>query len=112
GQLLEAMNLLNEPATEQRGRASVAEAQLLIDSGRTDRYSGLLRARNIMLAACTMTALAVYALFWLGIVALPATPASQAVLGAALFFTTVGALVGLFQLLYMESRGDTGVDDY
>lgn len=97
---------------ESRGRAGVAQAQMLIDSGRTDRYSGLLRARNIMLSACTMTSMAVYALFWLGIVALPATPMSQGILGAALFFTTVGALVGLFQVLYAESQADTGVDDY
>jgi len=54
----------------------------------------------------------VYALFWLGIVALPATASSQAILGASLFFTTVGAMVGLFQLLYAESQADTGVDDY
>jgi len=97
---------------ETRGRGSVAQAQILIDSGRTDRYSGLLRARNIMLSACTMTSVAVYALFWLGIVALPATSTSQAILGAALFFTPVGALVGLFQVLYAESQADTGVDDY
>jgi hypothetical protein len=45
-------------------------------------------------------------------VALPATPTSQAILGAALFFTTVGALVGLFQVLYAESQADNGVDDY
>jgi hypothetical protein len=77
-----------------------------------DRYSGLLRARNIMLEACTMTSIAVYALFWLGIVAMPAMATSQAILGAALFFTTVGALVGLFQVLYTESQAETGVDDY
>ena len=65
-----------------------------------------------MLTACTMTSVAVYALFWLGIVALPPTPSSQAILGAALFFTTVGAMVGLFQLLYAEAQADTGVDDY
>jgi hypothetical protein len=97
---------------ESRARGGVAQIQMLIDSGRTDRYSGLLRARNIMLAACTMTSIAVYALFWLGIVALPATPTSQGILGASLFFTTVGALVGLFQVLYAEAQADTGVDDY
>jgi hypothetical protein len=97
---------------ESRGRGGVAQVQILVDSGRTDRYSGLLRARNIMLTACTMTSVAVYALFWLGIVALPATSMSQGILGAALFFTTVGALVGLFQVLYTESQADTGVDDY
>jgi len=131
GQLASAMDLLNgkEAASaevtaaaamamaegispERLARGGVAQVQMLIDSGRTDRYSGLLRARNIMLAACTMTAVAVYALFWLGIVAMPATPTSQAILGAALFFTTVGALVGLFQVLYAESQADTGVDDY
>jgi hypothetical protein len=97
---------------ESRARGEVAQIQMLVDSGRTDRYSGLLRARNIMLEACTMTSVAVYALFWLGIVALPANATSQAILGASLFFTTVGALVGLFQVLYAESQADTGVDDY
>jgi hypothetical protein len=97
---------------ESLGRGGVAQVQILVDWGRTDRYSGLLRARNIMLEACTMTPIPVYALFWLGIVAMPATATSQAILGAALFFTTVGALVGLFQVLYSESQADTGVDDY
>jgi hypothetical protein len=107
-----AMAIAEGISPERLARAGIAQVQMLVDSGRTDRYSGLLRARNIMLAACTMTSLAVYALFWLGIVALPATPTSQAILGAALFYTTVGALVGLFQVLYAESQADTGVDDY
>jgi hypothetical protein len=100
-----------DPAAELRGRGAVAQIQSLIESSRTDRYSGLLRARNMMLASCSMTSIALYGMFWLGIVALPLT-VSQPILAAALFYTTIGALVGLFQLLYLESQSQTGVDDY
>ena len=96
---------------EARERGSIAQIQRLIDSSKTDRYAGFVRARNMLLAACTMTATALYSIFWLGIIALP-TELSQPILSAALFFTTIGALVGLFQLLYAESQSETGVDDY
>jgi subtilisin family serine protease len=33
-------------------------------------------------------------------------------LSAALLYTTVGGMVGLFQLLYAETQSDIGVDDY
>jgi hypothetical protein len=104
----------DEPLTgwsESRERATIEEIQKLIDSSKTDRYAGFVRARNMLLAACSMTAIALYCIFWLGIVALPST-VSQPILSAALFFTTIGALVGLFQLLYAESQSETGVDDY
>jgi hypothetical protein len=99
-------------ASEQLGRAKVAQVQLLVDASRTDRYSGLLRSRNSMLTTCSLTSLALYAMYWLGIVMLRDTGHAHTILGAALFFTTVGALVGLFQLLYIESQADRGVDDY
>jgi hypothetical protein len=97
--------------TEARERGVVAQIQTLIDSSKTDRYAGFVRARNMLLASCTMTAIALYGIFWLGIVALPTT-VSRPILTSALFFTTIGALVGLFQLLYAESQSETGVDDY
>jgi hypothetical protein len=97
--------------TEVSQRGMVAQIQTLIDSSKTDRYAGFVRARNMLLASCTMTALALYAIFWLGIVALP-PDISRQILSSALFFTTIGALVGLFQLLYVESKSETGVDDY
>jgi len=97
--------------SEVRERGLVAQIQMLIDSGKTDRYAGFVRARNLLLASCTMTAIALYGIFWLGIVALP-VDLSRPILSSALFFTTIGALVGLFQLLYVESQSETGVDDY
>jgi hypothetical protein len=111
-QLTNAMERLANPATEAQARAEIAQIQLIVDASRTDRYSGLLRARNMLLAACTMTSLVLYALFWLGIVAARSTSTAPSLLGAALFFTTLGGLVGLFQLLYIDSQVDTGVDDY
>lgn len=92
-------------------RGMVSQIQMLIDSSKTDRYAGFVRARNVLLASCTLTAIALYAIFWLGIVALPAE-VSRPILSSAMFFTTIGALVGLFQLLYAESQSETGVDDY
>ena len=89
----------------------VLSIQALIDSSKTDRYGGFIRARTMLLASCTMTSVALYGIFWLGIVALP-VKVSQPILSAALFFTTIGALVGLFQLLYAESQSETAVDDY
>jgi hypothetical protein len=110
-----AQLLVTDPAptgaVESRARGAVAQVQGFIESSRTDRYSGLLRARNMMLASCSMTSVALYGMFWLGIVALPDT-VSQPILSSALFYTTIGALVGLFQLLYAESQSQTGVDDY
>jgi hypothetical protein len=116
GQLTSAIDILGsdsppESWTEARERGSVAQIQALIDSSKTDRYAGFVRARNTLLASCTLTAIALYGIFWLGIVALPAD-VSQPILSSALFFTTIGALVGLFQLLYGESRSATGIDDY
>src|SRR5438105_7193704 len=102
---------LTDPAAEDRVRGSVAQIQALIDSSKTDRYGGFIRARTMLLASCSMTSVALYGIFWLGIVALPAK-VSQPILSAALFFTTIGALVGLFQLLYAESQSETAIDDY
>jgi hypothetical protein len=115
-QLSSAIQVLGQDAApdawaEARERGLVVQIQTLIDSSKTDRYAGFVRARNLLLAACTMTAIAMYCVFWLGIVALP-TSVSQPILSAALFFSTIGALIGLFQLLYAESQSQTGVDDY
>ena len=100
------------PTTDNQARASIAQIQYVVATNRTDRYSGLLRARNQILATCTMTSLVLYAMFWLGIVALNGVPTQRTILGSALFYTTLGGLVGLFHLMYLQSGLDTAIDDY
>jgi hypothetical protein len=98
--------------SESQARAAVAQVQYAVATNRTDRYSGLLRARNLILATCAMTSLVLYGMYWLGIVALAPSPEQRDILGSALFYTTLGGLVGLFHLMYLQSGLDTAVDDY
>ncbi len=89
-------------------RASLSQTQLSIDEFRDGRYAQLVSARNQLAATNAATGIALYALLWLAIVAQVNEPTVR----AATAFYLVGALVGLFSVLYTQSGAQSAVDDY
>jgi len=94
--------------SDVEARASIGQIQRSIDDLRTDSYAGLLAARNLLLSTSALTGLFLYTLLWLAIFA----GIEAATIRAAAGFYLVGALVGLFSLLYIQAGAGSAVDDY
>jgi hypothetical protein len=89
-------------------RAALSQTQLSIDEFRDARYAQLVSARNHLAATSAVTGMALYALLWLAFV----VAVDVRTIGAATAFYLVGALVGLFAVLYSQSGARSAVDDY
>jgi hypothetical protein len=87
-------------------RAAVCEIQFAINEFRTDRYAGLVQARNLLLGASAVAGVALYGLLWLAL-GMDATH-----VGWGLAFYLVGALVGILNVLYTQASVDSSVEDY
>jgi hypothetical protein len=87
-------------------RAVVCQFQFAIDDFRTDRYAGLVQARNLLLGASAIAGVALYVLLWL------ALGVVEAQVGWGLSFYLVGALVGILNVLYNQAGVDSSVEDY
>jgi hypothetical protein len=98
----------DEPQSEAEARTDLRRVRRSINEFRSDRWGGLVRARNLLSGATALTGISVYALLWLAIV----REASIATIGAAAAFFLVGAMVGLFNQCYSEAGTTTVVDDY
>jgi hypothetical protein len=94
--------------SEVEARATIGQIQRSIDDLRTDNYAGLLAARNLLLGTSGATGIFLYALLWVAILARTEVSTVQAAAG----FYLVGALVGLFGLLYVQAGAGSAVDDY
>jgi hypothetical protein len=97
-------------------RATLAEVRHAIDTFRDDNWAGLVRSRNHLVVVMTASGVATLLLLvaFLGVQAPVLSPITLAdpLLSASVFYLT-GAIVGLFNRLYSESRtGDGCVDDY
>lgn len=96
------------PMSRVEARATVSRIQRAIDDFRDIRYAGLLGARNQLLWTSGATALGLYALLWLAI----AAEVAPLTIMAATAFYLVGAIVGLFNMLYIQAGTETVIDDY
>jgi hypothetical protein len=96
------------PKSEAEARSDLRQVRRAVNEFRSDRWAGLVRARNMLAVATGLTGLAVYALLWLAIV----EGASGETIASATAFFLIGAMVGLFNQCYSDSRATTVVDDY
>jgi hypothetical protein len=87
-------------------RGAVCEIQFAINEFRTHRYAGLVQARNLLLGASAIGAVALYALLWL------ALGMDGKHVGWWLAFYLVGAMVGIMNVLYTQASVDSSVEDY
>ena len=94
--------------SEAEARSTIGQIQRSVDDHRTDNYAGLLAARNLLLSTSGATGIFLYALLWVAVLA----GADEKTIRAAAGLYLVGALVGLFGLLYMQSGAGSVVDDY
>ena len=90
-----------------------------IDEYRDERWMGIVRARNQLMLAVFVTGVLTTALVgYAALVAGPSATTAKLAEGPYATFATitglylVGAIVGLFNRLYIESKADTAVDDF
>jgi hypothetical protein len=95
-------------ATETEARATISEVRRAINEYRDDTWSGIVRARNQLLRALVGAEVAAYLVLELAVVMHAPT---YSVVAATAFFL-IGALVGLFNRLNLQSKTDTAVEDY
>jgi hypothetical protein len=96
------------PSSEPEARYILRKLRHAINQFRHERWAGLVRARNMLRVATTITGITLYWLLWFTIIA--DGPPGQ--LANAMFYFFIGAAVGLFGATYAESRTQHVVDDY
>jgi hypothetical protein len=113
-----ASNPLPTPSNEVDARATLREMRHTVNDFRDDRWDGLVRARNHLLAALAVTGVFTFLLLALALSGHgPASGAGAAAalqdpIFAAAGFYLVGAVVGLFKRLSDESDSAADVEDY
>lgn len=100
------------PPSPERARALLSKVRYVIDEFRDTRREGLVRARNRLLGTGLMAGLATNLLLAFVILALhdDVDQRTRIVTAGVLFF--VGAIIGLFNRLYLDGHTDTGVEDF
>jgi hypothetical protein len=101
---------LPAPDEEVQDRARVALRQIrhTINEFRDTSWDGLLRVRNHLMFAMTLTGLVTYMLLCLVILIHASSPA----IATASIFYIVGAIAGMFGRFYREANTRAAVDDY
>jgi hypothetical protein len=100
------------PPSREQARALLSKVHYVIDEFRDTRREGLVRARNRLLGTGLMAGLSTNLLLAFVILALRDDPDQRMriVTAGILFF--VGAIIGLFNRLYVDGHTDTGVEDF
>lgn len=100
------------PPSSQEARALLSKVRSVINEYRDTRREGLARARNRLMTTGLVTGLITNVLLALVILALPDTDAQQKriVTAGILFF--VGAIIGLFNRLYLDGQSDSAIEDF
>lgn len=100
------------PPSSQEARALLSKVRSVINEYRDTRREGLARARNRLMTTGLVTGLVTNVLLALIILALPDTDPQQKriVTGGILFF--VGAIIGLFNRLYLDGQSDSAIEDF
>lgn len=95
-------------ALELEARGALRDVRRTINEYRDGLWEGLVTIRNQLMGSALITALSTYVLLGIAIIA----GAAQSSILAATIFYSVGALVGLFGRLYIESQAERATDDY
>ena len=108
---------MNDPRSEAEARATLRRVRRSINQFRSDRWAGLVRARNQLMVATGFTGCALYAAVWLAIVTDGRFESRDGrempeVLAYAAAFFLIGGTIGLFNQCYRDSKAPSAVDDY
>ncbi len=99
--------------TQARARVALREIRHSLNSFRDQLWEKILRARNKLLGAIALTGIFTHMLLSIVILTIPnASPSNQSIIVAVTAFYMVGAVAGLFERLYGESRTGTALHDY
>jgi len=90
------------------GRAMLREVRNATNNYFEDAMEGIVRARNRLWRAILLTATVTFLL--VGLAVISNVPRTQLI--AASVFFVVGAIVGLFNLLRLQAKSDTAVEDF
>ena len=94
--------------SENEARSALREIRRTLNEYRDNLWEGLIRSRNRLMMIITITGFITYILLCIPIVR--NIDASYVV--AATIFFLVGAIVGLFNRLYLETKVDNAVNDF
>ena len=94
--------------TEMEARNALRDVRRTINEYRDHLWEGLVTGRNLLMGTALITGLLTYVLFCFAIIA----GASPVIITAATAFYLVGALLGLFNRLYDESKVNIASNDY
>lgn len=94
--------------SEMEARAALREVRRTLNEYRDDLWEGLIRTRNRLMMIVTITGFLAYILLSISIVS--DVPPLYVV--AATIFFLVGAIVGLFNRLHLETQVNSAVNDY
>jgi len=97
-----------DPVIESEARNALRDARQVLNEFRASLWEGLVNIRNQMVSTALITALFTYILLCVVISANVNVDSMK----AALIFYLVGAIVGLFGRLHIESQSDHATDDY
>lgn len=100
----------HDAKTQARARIALREVRATLNDYRDTIWDGLIRSRNQLLGAITVTSLVTHILLCITLLNINSSERS-AMLGAATFYM-VGAMAGLFGRFYKESTTDRVLNDY
>jgi len=93
---------------EIEARTALREVRRTLNEYRDNLWEGLIRSRNRLMMIVTITGFLAYILLCLPIV----SNINPSYVVAATTFFLVGAIVGLFNRLYLETRVDNAINDF
>ena len=96
------------PPDDVVARRMIRQVRHAINEYRDERRLALVRARNQLLRTIVLTALVTYQLIVLAVLAGAPRPAFT----SAIAYLLIGAIVGLFNRLYLDASAETAVEDY
>ncbi len=99
---------MSDSVSENEARSALREVRRTLNEYRDNLWEGLIHSRNRLMMIITITGFLMYILLCLPIVS---NIDSSYVIAATIFFL-VGAIVGLFNRLYLETKIDNAINDF
>src|SRR5258708_35831057 len=93
---------------ETTARATLREVDYAVNEFRSDRYGGIVRARNRLALTTVVSGFVAYGLLCIGVAAVT----DPVLVGIAVGFYFVGAVAGLFGLLRSGAQADPAIPGY
>lgn len=103
---------MTPPPSRPQARAYLSKVRFAINDFRDTRREGLVRARNRLLATAFVAGIVTNVLLALIILATPDGSVGRAAVMTAAILFFVGAIIGLFNRLYLDGQSETGIEDY